>query len=83
MAATQVVKHTPSRQTLRQLDQRYQLSGTPKNLHSPKRTPQYKFKPFKEGTKSVGEGPRPGRRSTSTNDDNVESVRAVVRGNRC
>jgi len=31
---------------------------------------------------SVGEDPRPGRRSTSTNDDHVERVRAVIRGNR-
>jgi len=32
---------------------------------------------------SVGEDPRPGRHSTSTNDDLVERVRTVVRGNRC
>ena len=31
---------------------------------------------------SVGEDPRPGRRSTSTNDDHVEKFRAVIRGNR-
>jgi hypothetical protein len=30
---------------------------------------------------SVAEDPRPGRTSTSTNDDHVESVRAVIRGN--
>ena len=30
---------------------------------------------------SVGEDPRPGRLSTSTNDDHVERVRAVNRGN--
>ena len=30
----------------------------------------------------VGEDPRPGRPSTSTNDDHVERVRAVIRGNR-
>ena len=41
------------------------------------------FKPFKEGRISVGEDPRPGRRSTSTNDDHVDRVLAVVRGNRC
>ena len=41
------------------------------------------FKHSKDGSISVGEDPRPGRRSTSTNDDHVESVRAVVRGNRC
>ena len=41
------------------------------------------FKPFKGGRISVGEDPRPGRRSTSTNGDNVDRVRAVVRGNRC
>jgi len=31
---------------------------------------------------SVGEDPRHGRPSTSTNDDHVERVRAVIRGNR-
>jgi hypothetical protein len=31
---------------------------------------------------SVGEDPRPGRPSTSTNDDHVERDRAVFRGNR-
>jgi len=31
---------------------------------------------------SVGEDPRPGRPSTSTNDDCVERFRAVIRGNR-
>jgi len=31
---------------------------------------------------SVGEDRRPGRTSTSTNDDHVERVRAVIRGNR-
>jgi len=31
---------------------------------------------------SVGEDPGPGRPSTSTNDDHVERVRAVIRGNR-
>jgi len=31
---------------------------------------------------SVGEDPRPGRHSTSINDDHVERVRAVIRGNR-
>jgi len=40
------------------------------------------FKRFKEGRMSVGEDPRPGRRSTSTNDDHVERFRAVVRENR-
>ena len=40
------------------------------------------FKRFKEGRMSVGEDPRPGRPSTSTNDDHVERVRAVIRGNR-
>ena len=30
---------------------------------------------------SIGEDPRPGRPSTSTNDDHVERVRAVIRGN--
>jgi len=40
------------------------------------------FKRFKEGRISVGEEPRPGRPSTSTNDDHVERVRAVIRGNR-
>jgi len=41
------------------------------------------FKRFKEGRMSVGEDPRPGRPSTSTNDDHVDRVRAVFRGNRC
>ena len=31
---------------------------------------------------SVGEDPRPGRHSTSTNDDHVETIRGVIRGNR-
>ena len=31
---------------------------------------------------SVGDDPRPGRTSTSTNDDRVVSVRAVIRENR-
>ena len=31
---------------------------------------------------SDGQGPRPGRPSTSTNDDNVERFRAVICGNR-
>jgi hypothetical protein len=31
---------------------------------------------------TIGEDPRPGRSSTSTNDDHVERVRAVIRGNR-
>jgi len=40
------------------------------------------FKRFKEGRMSVGEDPRPGRPSTSTNGDHVERVRAVNRVNR-
>ena len=40
------------------------------------------FKHFREGRISVGENSRPGRLSTSTNDDHVERVRAVIRGNR-
>jgi hypothetical protein len=31
---------------------------------------------------SVGEDPKSGRTSTSTNDDQVERVRVVIRGNR-
>jgi len=31
----------------------------------------------------VGEDPRPGRPSTSTNDDHIERVCAVIRGNCC
>jgi len=31
---------------------------------------------------SVSEDPRPGQPSTSTNDDHVDRVRAVIRGNR-
>jgi len=40
------------------------------------------FKRFKEGRKLVGDDPRPGRLSTSTNDDHVERIHAVIRGNR-
>ena len=40
------------------------------------------FKRFKEGRMSVSEDPSPGRPSTLTNDDHVERVRAVIRGNR-
>jgi len=40
------------------------------------------FKRFKEGRISVGEDLRPGRPSTSTNDNHVNRVRAVIRGNR-
>ena len=32
---------------------------------------------------SVGEDPRPGQPSTSTNNDHVDRVRAVIHGNRC
>jgi len=39
------------------------------------------FKHLKEGRMSVEEDPRPGRLSTSTNDDHVETVRAVIGGN--
>ena len=39
------------------------------------------FKRFKESRMSVGEDPRPGL-PTSTNDDHVHRVRAVIRGNR-
>jgi len=40
------------------------------------------FRCFKVGRMSVGEDPRPGQPSTFTNDDHVERVRAVIRGNR-
>ena len=40
------------------------------------------FKGFKEGRMLVGEDPRPGRHSTSTNDNHVKRVRAVIHGNR-
>jgi transposase len=40
------------------------------------------FKRFKEGRRSVSEDPWPGRPSTSTDDDHIERVRAVIRGNR-
>ena len=40
------------------------------------------FKRFKEDRISVGEDPKPGRPSTSTNDDHAGTVRAVIRGNR-
>ena len=39
------------------------------------------FKRFKEGRMSVSEDPRPGQPSTSTNDNRVERVRVVIRGN--
>ena len=39
------------------------------------------FKHFNEDRMSAGEDPRPGRPSTSTNDNHVERVRAVIRGN--
>ena len=41
------------------------------------------FKRFKEGRMLVSEDPRPGQPSTSTNDDHVERVRAVIHGNCC
>ena len=40
------------------------------------------FKHFKEGRMLVSEDPRPGRPSTSTNDDHVKRVCAVIHGNR-
>ena len=40
-----------------------------------------RFKRFKEGTMLVGEDPRPRQRSTSTNDDHVGRVRAVIHEN--
>jgi len=40
------------------------------------------FKHFKEGRMSVGEDSRLERPSTSTNEDHVETVRAVTRRNR-
>jgi hypothetical protein len=40
------------------------------------------FKHFKEGRVSVGEDPSSERHSKSTDDDHVERVRAVIRGNR-
>ena len=40
------------------------------------------FRHFEKGRMSVGEDPRPGQPSTSTDDDHVERVRAVIRGNR-
>jgi len=39
------------------------------------------FKCFKEGRMSVGEDPRPGRPSTSPNNDHVERVCAAIHGN--
>ena len=39
------------------------------------------FKRFKDGRMSVSEDPRPGRLSTSTKDDHVETVRAVIHRN--
>ena len=39
------------------------------------------FKRFKVGRVSVGEDPKPRRHSISTNDDHLDTVRAVIRGN--
>jgi len=39
------------------------------------------FEHFKEGIISVGEDPRSGRPSTSTNDDHVDRVCAVIHRN--
>jgi len=36
------------------------------------------FKHFEKGRMPVGEDPRPGRPSTSTDNDHVERVRAVI-----
>jgi hypothetical protein len=41
------------------------------------------FKHFKEGRMLVGEDPQPGRLSTSTNNDHVQRVHAVIHGNCC
>ena len=41
------------------------------------------FKRFKEGRMSVIEDPRPGRPSTSTDDNYDWRVHAVIRGNCC
>ena len=41
------------------------------------------FKHFEEGRMSVGEDPRRGRLSTSTNEDHVERVHSVIQGNHC
>jgi hypothetical protein len=38
------------------------------------------IKRFTEGRMTVGKDPRPGRPSTSTNDDHVVRARAVIRG---
>ena len=47
------------------------------------RTQYYEwFKRFKEGRILVGEDPMHGQPSTSTNDDHVERVHAVIHGNR-
>jgi hypothetical protein len=40
------------------------------------------FKRFKESRISVGEDSRPGRPFASSNDDHVERIRAMIRGNR-
>jgi len=47
------------------------------------RTQSYEWiKGFKEGRMLFGEDPVPGRPSTSTNDDHVKRVHAVICGNR-
>lgn len=40
------------------------------------------YQRFKSGRTSIEDDPKPGRPSTSTNDDHVEKVHAVIRENR-
>jgi histone-lysine N-methyltransferase SETMAR len=64
---------------------KYQLLNQAYGEDCMNRTQCYKrFKNFKEATRrmSVSEDTRPGRPSTSTNDDHVERVHAVIGGNR-
>ena len=60
----------------------FQLLNQAKGEDSMSQTQCYEwFKRFKEGRMLVGEDPRPGRSSTSTDDDHVERVCAVIHGN--
>jgi len=60
----------------------FQLLNQAYGENSMSRTQCYAwFKGFKEGRMSVGEDPRPGQPSTSTNNDYAKRVHAVIYGN--
>jgi histone-lysine N-methyltransferase SETMAR len=67
-----LLKKSPS-ETLRMLEKAYGKAAM-------KKTQVYKWhKRFRDGRASVNDDPRSGRPSTSTNDNNIERVRNVVR----